>query len=187
MKFTFYINNNVSFRCNLECVRCVANNSNNGRRCMLQSCIGTPYCWIHLLSVKHLRIKSSEKQGAGKGLFAMSKEHDDNEVVFRAGDIIIEYDGEKVQNEELDDRYGDYTAPYGLKHGRYVEDGGCRRGAGTLANHAPRSRANARFSFSTRDKVFRLVATKNIRNNKEIFCFYGRDYQFNEPTSHKTK
>jgi hypothetical protein len=117
----------------------------------------------------------------------MSKEHNDNEVVFRAGDIIIEYDGEKVPNDDLDERYGDYTAPYGLKHGSNVEDGACRRGAGTLANHAPRSRANARYSFSTRDKVFRLVATKNIRNNKEIFCFYGTDYHFNEPTSHKTK
>jgi SET domain-containing protein len=117
----------------------------------------------------------------------MSKNSGENDIVFRNGDVIIEYGGEVVSDDTLDDRYGDYTAPYALKQGSHIEDGACKRGVGSLANHASQSRANARFSFSRSTNKFRLVATKNIRNNKEIFCFYGRDYRFNEPTSHITK
>lgn len=47
--------------------------------------------------------------------------------------------------------------------------------------------ANARFSLSRSSGQFRIIATKNIRNNREIFCNCGRDYRFNEPTSHGTR
>lgn len=183
-KFFFLINNNISFQCNLRCNNCISTNT-NGSRCKLRSCIGTPYCWIHLLYIKHLRIKYSTNPRAGKGLFVMSKQHDDNEIVFRNGDIIIEYGGEIITNNALDNRYGDYTAPYAIRHGNRIEDGACIRGAGTVINHAPTAQANARFSLS-RNGQFRIIATKNIRNNREIFCNYGRNYRFNEPTSHRT-
>jgi len=185
-KFKFLINNILHFSCNLQCVRCTAQTT-NGRRCKLTTCIGTPYCWNHLLSLKKLRVKPSTNPRAGRGLFAQSRHLGEDDIVFRNGDVIIEYDGEIVNDNTLDDRYGDYTAPYALKQGDHIEDGACQRGTGTLINHAPRSRANSRFSFSRNSRRFRIVATKNIRNNREIFCYYGTEYRFNESTSHSTK
>lgn len=184
-KFVYKINNSSHFTCNLKCVRCTATNS-SGTRCKLKSCIGTPYCWTHLLHHKHLRIKPSVVQGAGNGLFAVSPALGNNDIVFKRGDVIIQYDGEVITNKELQRRYGDFTAPYGLSQGNYIEDGACRRGVGSLANHVSSRSANARYSFSTSTKKFRLVATKNIRNNTEVLCDYGGDYHFNEPTQHKT-
>ena len=85
------------------------------------------------------------------------------------------------------ERYGSYTAPYGIQISkRQNEDGALHRGIGSLVNHPPHNgRSNARFSVSKQRIV--LVATKNIRNNQEIFVNYGRDYRFNELATHKTK
>jgi SET domain-containing protein len=67
-----------------------------------------------------------------------------------------------------------------------VEDAACRRGVGALANHRAHSTANARLSFLRTTGRFRLVAKKPIRNGKEIFVDYGRQYRHREPTTHQT-
>jgi SET domain-containing protein len=130
----------------------------------------------------------SNVAGAGKGLFALSKQDPDNAILFRTGDIVIEYDGESVSHNQLDRRYGDYTAPYALAQGITIEDAACRRGIGSIANHAHRKRdSNVRFSLSRSTGRFRLIATKPIRNGHEILSHYGNDYRFDEPTSHTTR
>lgn len=186
-KFVFKANNNTLFTCNLQCVQCKEIKS-NGRRCSLKTCIGTPYCWIHLLHNKHLRILNSQVAGAGKGLFAISKQAPDNAILFRTGDVVIEYDGETISHNQLDRRYGDYTAPYALAHGRTVEDAACKRGIGSISNHSNRKRdSNVRYSLSRTTGRFRLIATKPIRNGHEILSHYGNEYRFDEPTSHHTR
>lgn len=177
----------LAFSCKLSCVRCEGETA-RGTRCKRQVCIGTPYCNAHLKKKMHLTIADSEIAGAGKGLFAYDPDDPDgNDIVFRPGDVIVQYDGEMITNDELERRYGDYTAPYGIqeKYGvLYTEDGACRRGAGTLANH--KTQANAKLSFGTSRRRFQLIAKKQIRNGREIYVSYGRQYRFNEPTSPRT-
>lgn len=185
------------FKCKLQCVRCEGQTVRN-TRCKRNVCIGTPYCVTHLKKEKHLMIADSEIQGAGKGLFAYDPEDPGgNQIVFKKGQVIVHYDGEIIDNNDLGERYGEWTAPYGLQEKYqgiyYTEDGACRRGIGTLANHKPVSRANARLSFGTGKKRFQIKANANIRNGREIFVSYfgerggERQYQFNEPTTARTR
>lgn len=148
--------------------------------------IGTPLCWMHLLSQKKLRVKTSTIPHAGKGLFVMARRQGPNDIVFRSGDVVVDYSGESITERVLQNRYGEYTAPYGLREGNQIEDGACLRGAGTIANHGTGRRANVRYSFSRAAGKFRLVATKNIRNGQEILANYGNGYKFNEHTTHTT-
>lgn len=180
---------NGQFECNIQCERCTATSKSTGQRCKLRTCIGVPYCWMHLLSDHSLRIKPSSIPGAGKGLFALRRGvADSSEVIFRKRDHITRYGGEVIDTAVLNQRYGSYTAPYGIKvrNGMY-EDAACKRGTGAIANHASRSRANTRYSVS-RDSPphVSLKATKNIRNGTEVVTYYGSDYRFDESIQHRT-
>jgi hypothetical protein len=46
-----------------------------------------------------------------KGLFAIDTSAPDDAILFHRGDEIIEYTCDIINDEELDDRYGEYTAP----------------------------------------------------------------------------
>ena len=199
-RFEYRINNtNHLFQCDIATVQCTAFNlTGNHAQCRRQCAIGTPFCYSHLLSEKKLRIKASTTPNAGNGLFAqVSRSATDHSIVFRNRDVIIEYTGETINLNTLRTRYDldpntQYTAPYAYEitaNNSYV-DSACVRGVAALANHTRMSRSNAKF-VKTRNAngVFngvRLVATKNIRNNREIFASYGADYRFNEPTTHRT-
>lgn len=172
------------FACRLTCVQC-SGTTLGGRRCTKTSCIGTPFCWMHLLRERKLRIKESTIPGIGKGLFALDKRPAfANAILFRPKDTIITYDGESVTHDDLQRRYGDFTAPYAISEGRFAVDSACKRGAGSLANYSRTT--NARLTFSRTTKTFKLIATKNIRNGAEIFCSYGRSYRHNDGLVHKT-
>jgi hypothetical protein len=111
---------------------------------------------------------------------------DDDAIVFRKGTSIIEYDGEMLNDEELIERYGQYTAPYAVesKDDSYV-DCACERGVGSNANTYP-NHNNARFIVNRAKNQVKIVATKNIRNDTEIFLSYGRSFKMDEPTEHET-
>ena len=186
-EFRFYIDHELHFQSRLESERCNGVKK-NGETCKRTCCIGTPYCWTHLLYAKHIRIKDSILIRAGKGLFAIDPSTREPVRVFEKGDKIIEYDGELIPHAELERRYGGYTAPYGVEVNKtrdLYEDGAIHRGAGTLANHATGARVNARLSVSRNHVV--LIATKTIKNGSEIYLNYGRAYRFNEPTEYTTK
>jgi SET domain-containing protein len=184
-KFTFLVEGQLHFAAPLVCERCEGR-TRTGTQCSRNTCIGTRWCFQHL-ATKKLRIQTSRLPHAGKGLFAVDKDLAVGETVFRRGDAIIAYDGDLVTREEIDARYGDYTAPYGIEISRTrFEDGALHRGVGTLANHpAAPYRSNAQFSVKQRRVV--LVATRTIRNHDEIFVNYGRNYRFNEPTTFRTR
>lgn len=150
----------------------------NGLRCKRNVTMGLPFCFQHR---GNLKVDTSTIPNAGKGLFANNGSKDDA-VVFEKNDIITPYYGELVAPAVILDRYGDYTAPYGLEitQDRYT-DGALRRGLGSLINHKPDKYANVRFSIKRNKQEVNLVATKTIRNKKELFVNYGRRYKFNEP------
>jgi hypothetical protein len=185
-KFTFKENNHQRFECQLLKLQCTHINPTTNQRCKRFQIIGCGLCWAHLQSDRHLKVKSSTIPNAGRGLFAYNKT-DNRDIVFRKGDFIINYDGEKLNELQLNTRYGNSTAPYSIKvKNNYFEDGACRRSPGSLINHQPNARVNSR--YSTNYRLIKIFATKNIRNGDEIFINYQDKYLFNEEgVEHKTK
>ena len=104
----------------------------------------------------HLRIDTSTiKKGdrsIGKGLFAAGIP---GSIVFCKGEVVVYYGGNKLTTEQMNKRYGEFTAPYGLEVGKkgeeVVYDGVCDRGVGNLVNHELDLQANTRFSLTTVD------------------------------------
>lgn len=190
-KFTFDDEDNdenVHFECMLQCSRCTGTCA-DGTQCKRTVCIGLPLCWQHLKRDKHVRIQESLIPGAGKGAFAADTTRGPNEIVFKPGDKIVDYTGEVLTKDEIDARFGKFTAPYafevlkkrGNNPGKII-DAACSRGVGSNVNHATGNRTNARFSIWYRDGQSHssLKATKNIRNGDEILVNYGREYKMHE-------
>ena len=121
-----------------------------------------------------------------KGLFAMDTNKEPNEIVFREGQTIVQYEGDILDVNEINRRYGVDTAPYAVDIRNGFIDSACFRGIGSLINHAPEAQANCRFSFP-RGGGLQIKATKNIRNERELFLNYNKGatgnvrYRFNEP------
>ncbi len=186
-KFIFKINNEPHFEGKLYTGRCMAT-TKAGTRCKRHCIIGYEYCYTHLETEKDLKIKDSTIPQADKGLFAYNRKSGNNDILFEPNDSIIKYNGEKINRDTLNDRYLQYNAPYAIdiSSGQYI-DSALKRGIGSLANTNP-SHNNARFAIDRINKTTSLKATKNIRNNQEIFVSYGRAYRLHEPnTSFTTK
>jgi hypothetical protein len=180
-----------------------------GVRCKRHSVIGTPYCREHLRKIRKISIRKSTIPNSGNGLFAdePGKLQSRGDIVFRKKDIITKYDGQRMTEEEVDDRYGDddaVTGPYVVRvpiHGirtrkrgnkrvqeRYrigwsYLDGATKRGVGNLANMAMRKSDN---NAELKKENAALEATKDIRQGDEIFVDYGDDYRFDGPERYST-
>ena len=187
--FTFYDNadpaNPHTFQINLECKRCVHLNPATNALCKRTVCIGLDLCFQHLELDKHLKVKPSTINGAGKGLFAFDKKLNANAILFKKNQIICRYEGEFIDEDELVERYGDKTSPYGMivKKNEYIDSAG-QRYYGSLINHKPKTQSNAEYVAVVNQRNNHYIntkATKNIKNNTEIFIPYfqndnrGRD------------
>jgi hypothetical protein len=104
--FEFKVNNKKKFSCRVETVQCTASRS-DGHACKRKVCIGSPYCYVHLLHQKHLRVKKSTLQNGGNGLFAMNPKEASDAVIFKKGDTTIEYGGELLNDKEVVERFGE--------------------------------------------------------------------------------
>ena len=148
-----------------------------------------PYCAQHTKTELGLVVKPSRIAGAGLGLFtAMDQE-------FQTDDLIAEVHGQRVTQAELDRRYGDFTAPYGVALSKTVfEDGATARYVGHFANtqvnpagtRSVQSGTNAKISHNVAKRTVFLKATKRIPPDTEILVYYGKQYQFNEGTRYTT-
>ena len=181
-KFRFHNEDeDIYFDCNLVSLQCEANNKQGhqcGRRCVM----GLPYCWTHLASVAHLKIKPSTIPEAGKGLFAWIPGGVLNQtVVFRKGETITEFFGEILTAEELVERYGHETAPYAarFRNDEYI-DPACERCAASMANNArgTQFRNNASFSPDYRNNKLNIkCSVATIKHGQEIFLAYGNAHR----------
>jgi len=179
-RFRFFIDNELNFQCNLQSKRCEGN-TKAGTQCRRNTVMGTNWCYQHLETDKHLKIKDSTIPGAGKGLFCFDRKKGDNEIIFKPNQVIINYVGENIDDGDLDERYGNKTAPYVIHLVRDQNvDSACLRGVGAFVNHKPHSQANARLASNKNKTEARITATKNIRNGAEIFASYGNQYSINE-------
>jgi len=149
-------------------------------QCKKRVVIGTPYCFIHQKNEFHLQKKESNIENAGVGLFVIDTKKGENDIIFKPNQKICDYDGDVITHDTLNLRYRHYTAPYAIElHNKLYEDASIHRGIGSLINHANDAHANCRLSISRQNKA-QIIATKNIRNNTELLCNYGRSYRMNE-------
>lgn len=169
------------FNAQLETKRC-AQMKDDGLQCKNRVCIGLPYCRVHLKYKHFLCIKESTIPNGGLGVFVCNPRKDENEIIFKKGQRVCMFSGEIITQEVLEERYGNYTAPYALKLKRDVyEDGAKVVGIGALINHKPIAQANCKLSVSGgANGRGQILATKNIKNNSELFVNYGRDYRMNQ-------
>jgi len=130
---------------------------------------------------QNIKVSESKLLPGEKGLFAFNKK---GGIIFRPNDKITEYLGEKISTEERKKRYGDkwgpyvYFKPYGhpsidaqyyRNASAYANDGAWIIKNNSIEKRVP-SLANAKL-----ERGF-LVATKNIKNNEEIFLDYSENY-----------
>ena len=177
-----------TFQCPITRFRCEHVVAGTNTQCKRHQYIGFSLCYQHLAIDAHMKIAPATNKDHGKGLFATNGTSN-TDVVFNKDDRIIQYNGEVLNKAELDDRYGGNnkdSAPYGFQvnNNKYV-DSACLRSAGSLANHKPLQTANAKLYFSPGNGNVYIRATKNIKNNQEIFVNYGRSYRFID--NHETK
>ena len=150
----------------------------NDRRCRNRCVIGLDYCHIHTKNELKLQIKKSTIEKPGKGLFAFGNP---NEIIFKKNSKICNYNGQLINEETLNERYDEYTAPYAIRlHNNKYEDAATVRGIGSTANHSNnRNKINARLSIK-RNNTAQLMSIKNIKGGQEIFVDYGNEYLFQD-------
>jgi hypothetical protein len=116
--------------------------------------------------------------------FAMNPKKPANAIIFKKGETIMEYGGELLDDEELDERYReDNTAPYAVNTKKDTNrDCACERCAGSSASTSA-GHNNAKFALNRTRTEAKLVASKNIKNGEEIFVAHGRSYRLKEPNT----
>lgn len=161
------------FSCKLKARQCAAE-TQKGERCKRRTRKQLPYCYEHTRIILHVEIRPSTIEGAGLGLFAVED--------FKKDDLIVPYEGEFIDEEELNRRYGDDTAKYALQINKdlYI-DSACSRGTGAFINQAQtKAKNNARLSkFPGRRTIAphaSVRAIKSIKAGDEIFVDYGDEY-----------
>ncbi len=188
-RFYFKVGDDVKFQGDLETNRCQGI-CKNGQQCKRNVTIGLPYCWTHLESNKHLKIKKSTIPDAGQGVFAKDKlKQQEHKPVFKSKDLITPYEGENITMQQKNQRYGNHTGPYAVqKTQTSVEDAALKRGIGSVINRGNRNKVpNAEFSYDARRKQMNIKARKNIYDNDEILIPYGNRYNMNDGSTHYTK
>lgn len=157
-----------------------------------------PYCRKHLLEILHLDVKTSTIKGAGNGLFAYSNtkfNENDNQIVFKENQFIYSFHGELLSMSELKHRYqanldtssskDQWFTPYAAcLDATNVVDSIVIRGVMSMAND-PRdtNKVNTYEVVGTEDgkRVIKVYASRNIRDNDEIFINYGKPFWWSFP------
>lgn len=201
----------VTVSCKSACGRCSAIVRSTNRRCAKPACIDFRYCVMHLASLKHLAVVMSRHVPGTKGLYAVTgaiykkktdgtPKEDANVIVFRRGDHIDEYGGERMTKDELNARYEDRedreTAPYAMSRpDGAVLDAMCARTAIAYSNDSTPDVARllslSRDAFATaynagsnadnmkaKNGVFE--ASRDIHHGEELLWHYGADYWTSE-------
>lgn len=171
-------NHPIRFDQELPSFQCRAHNKQH-LRCKRHVIIGLPYCFQHLQSISHLKIKDSTIPDAGKGLFCYYPGHDG--VVFPKGKWIIPYNGDELTRSQLIQRYGETsTKPYVLQVSadRFL-DAATYRSVASLINHDHEEHANCKFELNPQVKKIWVRATKNIKDGDELTIDYSASYKNN--------
>jgi SET domain-containing protein len=138
----------------------------------------------------NLKTDKSNIENAGLGLFVVKNKNDNpNEPIFKKDEKIVEYNGDKITKQQLNQEYGNYTAPYAIElNQNTVIDSAGKRGIGSLINSGRNTYPNnCKFSIDNRNSKVNIKATRNIYAGNELYIPYGHSYKFNETTRYETK
>ena len=152
------------------CSQCTATTS-AGTRCRKRTCRG-PVCWQHAQTQHGLRVKPSQIQNAGFGLYATKR--------LAKNARIAPYTGELRTRTDVTQEHGTDTGQYVLCR----SDAECFDASKTnsslarFANDARGSRFknNAKFTPGAPTRTPLLRSTRAIPAGREIFVSYGREY-----------
>lgn len=140
----------------------------NGARCKHKTLRGT-LCWQHLKQKKGLRIKESEIQDAGLGLFTTKERKRGEDLAPYTGDIVVSHDAQYG---------GDYALQIKKNPPTFIDARRSNTGEGRYAN-AQRERGkrnNAQLLYDQRNRIGKVRATSKIAAGKEITVAYGARY-----------
>lgn len=154
-----YHSDKINFECPLTVSKCTV--------CKSETYV-EPLCPTHVVEKFGVAVRKSSIEGAGLGLYTLR--------AIRKGELICPpYLGKILTKKELDDIYGEGSAPYTLelRKDTYV-DAACQRSWAAFINHAPHKVANAKFAVYR--GVANVRATRNIEPHSEILVNYGKDY-----------
>ena len=159
------------FRCNLDCQRCQGHARSTGQQCRKVTCKYLPLCFIHLKQ-NGLQVKQSNIPNGGDGLFTL--------IARQRNELIGEYSGEELTDAQLQNWYGNDTAPFAFKaRGNFNVDPACERCYSAYANTARGSnyQNNCTFIVSHQGGTrVRVRTTKAVPANAELFVAYGANY-----------
>lgn len=149
--------------------QCTADTLHN-KRCLKRTA-HTAKCWIHLAKQNNLRIKPSQINNGGKGLYSWKR-------AIPKGKTISKYTGRIRTKYQLDQKYGDAVAKYAVcnNKGNCIDANHTTDAAARFANDARKTVFKNNSRIRGGDTMFNLKATKRIPPHREIFTSYGREY-----------
>jgi hypothetical protein len=128
--------------------------------------------------------------GAGEGLFAFERGEPEGKVIFKRGETITPYEGERMTRANLEAACpGDKLAAYAVEantrgdvinapkstdgYARFANDPAYR---GPDERYLSKASAKPNAELKVHGGRVRIVAEKPIRNKQEIMVMYGRGY-----------
>ena len=154
----------------VESIQCTARiKQGKGRQCRNRTC-RSGLCHIHLQRDQNLRIKPSSLPNAGFGLFTGPKQ-------VKRSQTVTDYSG-TVTQQPIN---GNYVLQCNKNH---FINANSTKDTGGFANECRKTNRqtgqcqgnNSKFTWNPKTKTARIIATKSIPAQTEVFIPYGADY-----------
>lgn len=160
-----------TFACACLREKCRSISSTTQRPCTRFTVNGLGWCHVHLQKHKSLRIDKTRQR------LYTTKQFDSNTV-------IIEFDGEKLTRDELNDRYRGKKPPYVMVLSENtVQDASCKRGISAFVRQRHNSVNSTNSRIEKYNDVYVIISTKHIKANREIIVYNPNNLLGNEKTN----
>lgn len=148
-----------------------------GQRCKRRS-QKSGMCWTHLQKEQGLRVKKSQVEDAGDGLYAMKEFRRGNDITEYGGDrVVLDAEGNNIETGRP------WVSQYGLQIRQrpptFIDARKTNSAPGRWANTARGSefRNNSQLVYNSRGRKAHVRATKTIEPGEEIFVPYGPGFR----------
>ena len=178
-EFEYYIDEQLHFCGILKVCKCFDINCNK----IID--IGLPYCSFHMQQHKKIIIKQIN-DFKGKGVIAFDPNRNNESIIFYKNEIIINYHGDFLYENDINNRYREFTGPYAVNNLERTQslqkeyiDCALHRHIGGMINCCNiNEKANVQLKNIGENLYF--VALNNIYNNTELIFDYGDEYKMYE-------
>lgn len=178
-EFEYYIDEQLHFCGILKVCKCLEIN------CHKNIDIGLPYCSFHMQQHKKLIIKEIN-DFKGKGVIAFDPNRNNGSIIFYKNEIIIDYHGDFLYEDDINNRYREFTGPYAVNNLERTQslqkeyiDCALHRHIGGMINCCNiNEKPNVELKNIGENLYF--VALNNICNNTELIFDYGDEYKMYE-------